>query len=1166
MGLGWGGAKLIDTMKLGLASLLLVTGTTAFNVNPQSRAFVANIKSSTSLAFTLCPPGCSGSCCSSPLPTAPHSGSCHCSSCLGGSRSFLPLRMVASETEIPEAVAAADDADASTENAHNVDRPKGDNAAKAKSSKAKKAPISELTAGQELTGKVKTVTSYGAFVDIGYQSDGLLHISRIADDFVSNVEDILAVNQEVNVRVISIDTEKKQVALTMRSVEAEEKAEAENADRRDKRGKRAPRRSGGDRAAQAATATALADSNFDDTKMVEGEVVSTLDFGAFVRFSTADVVEGLTGELDGLVHISALAPKRVENVESIVEVGQKVQVRVKSVDAAAAKVSLSMVSKEDEPAPRQRNNDGGDNKRGPRLEERFAADSMGAADWKESLGNFEQSSFSNNVSKKAPRQLASIGVTNFASVPQFTVDATLKQYASDFKVTEISLDGRTCPVAFPFVSFNEECPEDTGNDVSGSVRLGGGDWEWTEDEAKLLQGKEGRIKMMNSIRLMYQFLLTKTLFEVPAGGEEKTATMTFSPLDFTKKINPRDTSCSAGVSLEKLKEFWSCPFSLPSPTVEGTTTIISLLSPQYGREDNTITSMPPAPPPLHFSLSVSDGCPDRSKLKSKFTKATGGCSKMLKVTWSSKSRDGGGSPVETATVSIDREKWAQGWEKKIAKIRKKIEKEKGPSMAAASSPPPLTSSSTTTMTSSVSYTIPSVTPSITNSLVLALTKESTEHHIMTHSLAKFLGLNSFEAVSTAGMKDTHAVTTQFVTVKASRDKMISIVSEVEKHKGVVEKNGKSGKSVRIKCLGWGEKLNTGDLYGNKFEIRLRDAENSTAVGASLSRPLGEGEVQALRERAERGTFVNYFGEQRIGLAGETFDVGYASWYVGHAIVRQEWEKALTYLCIGRRVINGSRVDVDDREWSRFRRMWIAKDEEGTPVDYAKARDLLGRVSRVQSQPEYTVVAAMAGMEKPNFAAAFRKGMNYENFNLQVRSFQSFVFNCAAGVRAGLGLNVLVGDLIRAGTKGRDGVHVVTEEMLKEGGLSIDDVVLPLPGSHTSYPTNEVKAVYDKWLDGIDFQNAGKNSKEQSFQYTKGTYREFLSKARDVKVQQEGRDLVFEFGLSKGCFATMFLREVLGKMEGGWGEGESIGLGGGGGGGGGGVEGGEVKRRKVEVEG
>ena len=166
-------------------------------------------------------------------------------------------------------------------------------------------------------------------------------------------------------------------------------------------------------------------------------------------------------------------------------------------------------------------------------------------------------------------------------------------------VTEMNNTGHT-----NLVKFHEKQPAGPDSDslklVISDARTG---------------GKEGRIKMMNSIRLMYQFLLTKTLFEVPAGGEEKTATMTFSPLDFTKKINPRDTSCSAGVSLEKLKEFWSCPFSLPSPTVEGTTTIISLLSPQYGREDNTITSMPPAPPPLHFSLSVSDGGPDRSKLK-----------------------------------------------------------------------------------------------------------------------------------------------------------------------------------------------------------------------------------------------------------------------------------------------------------------------------------------------------------------------------------------------------------------------------------------------------------------------------------------------------------------------------------------------------------------------
>eukprot|EP00520_Triparma_pacifica_P009855 CAMPEP_0118643548 /NCGR_PEP_ID=MMETSP0785-20121206/6452_1 /TAXON_ID=91992 /ORGANISM="Bolidomonas pacifica, Strain CCMP 1866" /LENGTH=413 /DNA_ID=CAMNT_0006535223 /DNA_START=34 /DNA_END=1275 /DNA_ORIENTATION=+ len=405
-------------MKLYIATtLFLATGATAFAFTAkQPTAFKASVKSfptSTSLSFSPagsrvvrvgggCPNGCCGSAfctfdqCvkSKPVRHVSHPSGCNCGNC-GTSTS---LRMVTSEeVEVPEAVAAADDADATTENAHNVDRPKGANAAKAKNSKSKKAPISELTAGQELTGKVKTVTSYGAFVDIGYQSDGLLHISRIADDFVSNVEDILAVNQEVNVRVISVDTEKKQVALTMRSIEAEEKAEAENAERREKRGKRAPRRSGGDRAAQAATATALADSSFDDSKMVEGEVVSTLDFGAFVRFSTADVVEGLSGELDGLVHISALAKGRVEDVESIVSVGQKVQVRIKSVDASTAKVSLSMISKEDEPEPRPKRENSGDNKKGPRLEARFDADSMGAADWKESLGKFEQSSFSNNV-------------------------------------------------------------------------------------------------------------------------------------------------------------------------------------------------------------------------------------------------------------------------------------------------------------------------------------------------------------------------------------------------------------------------------------------------------------------------------------------------------------------------------------------------------------------------------------------------------------------------------------------------------------------------------------------------------------------------------------------------------------------------------------------------
>ena len=59
----------------------------------------------------------------------------------------------------------------------------------------------------------------------------------------------------------------------------------------------------------------------------------------------------------------------------------------------------------------------------------------------------------------------------------------------DFRVTEISIDGVVCPPAHPFVFFNEPCPEDTGSDLAGSTRLGGGDWEWSDEEKKVRKVK-----------------------------------------------------------------------------------------------------------------------------------------------------------------------------------------------------------------------------------------------------------------------------------------------------------------------------------------------------------------------------------------------------------------------------------------------------------------------------------------------------------------------------------------------------------------------------------------------------------------------------------------------------------------------------------------------------
>ena len=78
--------------------------------------------------------------------------------------------------------------------------------------------IEDLKEGMELTGTVRNVIDFGAFVDIGVHQDGLVHISQIADRFVKHPRDVLKVGDVVNVRVLSVDVKKKRIALTMKGV------------------------------------------------------------------------------------------------------------------------------------------------------------------------------------------------------------------------------------------------------------------------------------------------------------------------------------------------------------------------------------------------------------------------------------------------------------------------------------------------------------------------------------------------------------------------------------------------------------------------------------------------------------------------------------------------------------------------------------------------------------------------------------------------------------------------------------------------------------------------------------------------------------------------------------------------------------------------------------
>lgn len=272
--------------------------------------------------------------------TAAHPAACPCGLCRGA-RTMLFADAVAAE-DVPEEVEALDGVE-SAEEAHNVDRP-ARKALKKKGPRGK--PLSEFSVGDTVSAKVKTITNYGAFMDIGASTDGLLHISQLSTEFVSDVSEVLQAGQEVEVRITGIDEAKNQVALSMLS--AEQEASAKEAARAS-RGQRQERPQRQERRDDSAAINGLKEKGWSPEQFIEGTVVSTVDFGAFVRFDVSQLNAEVEGEIDGLVHISALSAGRADSVTSFVNVDDKVQIRLKAI-GDRNKVSLTMVSVEDEKA------------------------------------------------------------------------------------------------------------------------------------------------------------------------------------------------------------------------------------------------------------------------------------------------------------------------------------------------------------------------------------------------------------------------------------------------------------------------------------------------------------------------------------------------------------------------------------------------------------------------------------------------------------------------------------------------------------------------------------------------------------------------------------------------------------------------------------------------
>ena len=78
--------------------------------------------------------------------------------------------------------------------------------------------IDDLTEGMILTGTVRNVIDFGAFVDIGVHQDGLVHISQLADKYVKHPMEVVSIGDIVKVKVLSVDKKKNRISLSMKDI------------------------------------------------------------------------------------------------------------------------------------------------------------------------------------------------------------------------------------------------------------------------------------------------------------------------------------------------------------------------------------------------------------------------------------------------------------------------------------------------------------------------------------------------------------------------------------------------------------------------------------------------------------------------------------------------------------------------------------------------------------------------------------------------------------------------------------------------------------------------------------------------------------------------------------------------------------------------------------
>ncbi len=159
---------------------------------------------------------------------------------------------------------------------------------------------SEIEVGKKYTGTVKSLTSYGAFVDIG-GVDGMVHVSELSWRRIKNPAEVVKVGDVIDVYVIALDPEKHKISLGYKTAEMNPWNQF------------------------------TAKYSVGDVAKVK--IVKMMTFGAF-----AEIVPGV----DGLIHISQIADRRIGKPEDVLSVGQEVDAKIIDIDAENKRISLSI--------------------------------------------------------------------------------------------------------------------------------------------------------------------------------------------------------------------------------------------------------------------------------------------------------------------------------------------------------------------------------------------------------------------------------------------------------------------------------------------------------------------------------------------------------------------------------------------------------------------------------------------------------------------------------------------------------------------------------------------------------------------------------------------------------------------------------------------------------